>query len=112
VDASGWFRCVVFKHGANFFAKFWYSGCSFIVHGIKYVLFLFLCDVGCVLSKFGIGPGLVSMSPESSSSSSFGMWYLMKFGLMLVLFLLGRCFLFFLRGFEAFLFVLLVVCFM
>ena len=35
---------------------------------MKYVLSLLLCDGGCVLSMFGIGPGLVSMSPLRSSS--------------------------------------------
>ena len=67
IDAAVWFGCVVFKHAANCFANCSYSGCSFIVQGIKYVLFLFLCGGGCVLSMFGIGPGLVSMSPQRSS---------------------------------------------
>ena len=30
---------------------------------MKYVLFLFLCGVGCAFSMSGMGPGLVSMSP-------------------------------------------------
>ena len=73
IDVAMWFGCVVFRYAANCFAKCWYSGCSFIVQGIKYVLFLLLCDGGCVLSMFGIGPGLVSMSPQRSSRS-FGEW--------------------------------------
>ena len=36
--------------GENVFANCWYSGCSLIVHGIKYILFLFLCGAGCVCS--------------------------------------------------------------
>ena len=35
MDAVIWFGCVVFKHGENCFARCWYSGCSFIVQGIK-----------------------------------------------------------------------------
>ena len=49
--------------GENIFARCWYSGCSLIVHGMKYILFLFLCGVGCACSISGMGPGLVSMSP-------------------------------------------------
>ena len=69
VDVARWFGCIVFKHAANVFARCWYSGCSFIVQGIKYILLLFLCDDGCVVSMFGIGPGFVSMSPQRSSRS-------------------------------------------
>jgi hypothetical protein len=61
--------CVCFSIGANVFAMCWYSGCSFIVFGIKYVLALFLCIVGCVRKISGIGPGLSSMSPNFSRSS-------------------------------------------
>ena len=53
--------------GENCFAKSWYSGCSLIVHVIKYILHLFLCGFGCFCSKFGMGPGLDSMSPLSIS---------------------------------------------
>ena len=48
---------------------YWYSGCSFIVFGMKYMLALFLCVGGCVCRMLGIGPGLGSMSPLFSSSS-------------------------------------------
>ena len=47
----------------------WYSGCSFIVFGIKYALALFLCAAGCVCKILGIGPGLGSMSPHCNSVS-------------------------------------------
>ena len=36
--------------------------------GIKQVLFLCLCDGGCFVKIFGMGPGLVSMSPHRRSS--------------------------------------------
>ena len=89
-----WFGCVVFRHAANCFARCWYSGSSFIVQGIKYILFLLLCDGGCVLSMFGIGPGLVSMSPPRSIKS-FMEWLCKMFDmlveLVLMLFLV-RCF--------------------
>ena len=49
--------------GENDFARCWYSGCSLIVHSIKYILFLCRCVDGCVCNKLGMGPGLVSMSP-------------------------------------------------
>ena len=39
-----------------------------IVHGIKYILLLFLCVDGWFSSKFGMGPGLGSMSPPHISS--------------------------------------------
>ena len=55
--------------GANVFAMCWYSGCSFIVFGMKWMLALFLCTVGCVCRMLGIGPGLGSMFPHFSSSS-------------------------------------------
>ena len=98
IDVAMWFGCVVFKHAANCFANCWYSGCSFIVQGMKYVLSLLLCDGGCVLSMFGIGPGLVSMSPQRSSRS-FEVWLFRWFDMLVMLFLLVRCFclLFFLR---------------
>ena len=64
---SLWFGCVIIMLGANCFAKCWYSGCSLIVHGIKYNLHLFLCVFGCFCRRFGIGPGLGSMSPLSIS---------------------------------------------
>lgn len=31
----GWFGCVMFMMGENVFANCWYSGCNFIVHGMK-----------------------------------------------------------------------------
>ena len=37
------------------------------MHSIKYVLYLCLCDGGCVFSILDMGPGLVSMSPLLSS---------------------------------------------
>ena len=58
-----------FSIGANVFAMCWYSGCSFIVFGIKYMLARFLCVAGCVRRMFGIGPGLSSMSPHFSNSN-------------------------------------------
>jgi hypothetical protein len=98
IDAAIWFGCVVFRHAAKYFARCWYSGCSFIVHGIKYILFLLLCDGGCVLRMFGIGPGLVSMSPPRSIRS-FMEWLFRWFGMLVVLDLLVRyfCLLVFLR---------------
>ena len=75
IDVLIWFGCVAFKHGANCFARCWYSGCSFIVQGIKYVLFLLLCGGGCVLSMSGIGPGLVSMSPPKRRRSSWFVFF-------------------------------------
>ena len=54
--------------GEKVFARCWYSGCNLIVHSMKYILFLCLCVDGCVCSKLGMGPGLVSMSPLNSSS--------------------------------------------
>jgi hypothetical protein len=45
-------------------AMCWYSGCSFIVFGLKYVLALFLCVAGCVRRILGIGPGFSSISPH------------------------------------------------
>ena len=55
--------------GANVFAMCWYSGCSLIVFGMKYILALLLCIAGCVCSMLGIGPGLDSMSPHFNNSS-------------------------------------------
>ena len=52
--------------GENTFAKCRYLGCSLIVHGMKCVLFLFLCGDGCVCNILGMGPGLVLMSPLRS----------------------------------------------
>ena len=37
------------------------------MQGIKYILFLFLCGDGWVCNKFGMGPGLDSMSPHFKS---------------------------------------------
>ena len=58
----------MFMIGANCLVRCWYSGCSLIVQSIKYLLYLFLCVDGCVCRMFGMGPGLVSMSPPSSIS--------------------------------------------
>ena len=58
-----------FSIGANVLARCWYSGCSFIVLGMKYMLALLLCVVGCECRILGIGPGLDSMSPHFSNSS-------------------------------------------
>ena len=52
--------------GANVLAMCWYSGCSFIVFGMKYSLAPFLCVSGCVQRILGIGPRLGSMSPHCS----------------------------------------------
>ena len=54
--------------GENCFAKCWYSGCNFIVHSIKYFLHMFLCVDGYFCRILGIGLGLVSMTPLSSSN--------------------------------------------
>jgi len=53
--------------GANVLAMCWYSGCSFIVFGIKYVLAIFLCVVGCMRKMSGIGPGLGSILPHCNN---------------------------------------------
>jgi hypothetical protein len=63
---SGW---VWFSIGADVFAMCWYSGCSFMVFGIKYVMARCLCVAGCVRKRSGIGPGFSSMSPHLSRSS-------------------------------------------
>ena len=55
--------------GANVFAMCWYSGCSFIVFGMKYSLALFLCVAGSVCRMLGIGLGLDSISPHFSNFS-------------------------------------------
>ena len=69
VIVSWCFVCVGFMVGENCLARCWYSGCNLIVLGIKYILHLFLCGFGWVCNKFGIGPGLDSMSPHSISMS-------------------------------------------
>ena len=66
--SGGCSGCVCFSVGANVFAMCWYSGCSVIVFGIKYVL-AFFCVTGCVRKISGIGPRLSSMSPHFSKSS-------------------------------------------
>ena len=68
-----WLGWSVFSIGENVFARYWYSGCSFIVHSIKYVLYLRLCGDGCVSSMFGMGPGLVSICRLMSSCSELSM---------------------------------------
>ena len=66
--------------GENCFARCWYSGCSLIVHSIKYILFLFLCVGGCLCSMLGMGPGLVSMSPLSSiNRCEENVWFIKRF---------------------------------
>ena len=61
--------CVCFNMEANVFAMYWYSSCSFIVLGIKYMLVFFWCVAGCVRKISGIGPGLGSMSPHCNRSN-------------------------------------------
>ena len=68
-----WLGWSTFNTGENVFARCWYSGCSFIVHAIKYVLILRLCGGGCVSSMFGMDPRLVSISPLLSSCSDLSM---------------------------------------
>ena len=43
------------------------------MHSIKYVLYLHLCGGGCASSMFGMGPGLVSISPLLSNYSELSM---------------------------------------
>ena len=62
-------RMVIFSIGENVFARCWYYSCSFIVHSIKYILYLRLCGGGCASSMFGMDPGLVSISPLLNSCS-------------------------------------------
>jgi len=50
------------------------------VQGMKYILYLFLCGDGCVLSISGIGPGLVSISPPRSSNIGICIVFLCIFG--------------------------------
>jgi len=71
--------CVMFTAGANFFVRCWYSGCSFIVHGMKYIQHRFLCVDGCSVSISGIGPRLVSMSPHKCRSRCSGNLLIGKF---------------------------------
>ena len=68
-----WLGWLVFGTSENVFARCWYFGCSFIVHSIKYVLYLCLCGGGCVSSMFGMGPRLVSISLLLSSCSELSM---------------------------------------
>ena len=58
-----WLGWSIFSIGENVFARCWYSGCNFIVHVIKYVLYLRLCGGGCVCNILGMGPGFFLMSP-------------------------------------------------
>ena len=67
--------CVILSMEANVVATCWYSGCSFMVFGIKYVFVLFFCVAGCVRRIFGIGPGFSSISPHFSSSNLLMKWY-------------------------------------
>ena len=63
---------------------------------MKYILFLFLCGVGCVFNMSGMGPGLVSMSPLRRSircSESFlfcGMFFLFLCALFMFILLFMR----------------------
>ena len=68
-----WLGWSVFSTSENIFARCWYSCCSFIVHSIKYVLYLRLCGDGCASSVFGMGSGSVSISPPLSSCSELSM---------------------------------------
>ena len=68
-----WLGWSLFSTGENVFARCWYSSCSFIVHSIKYVLYIHLCGDGCVFSMFGMCLGLVSISPLLSSCSELSM---------------------------------------
>ena len=68
-----WLGWSFFSTSENVFARCWYSGCSFIVHSIKCVLYLCLCGGGCTSSMFGMGLGLVSISPLLSSCSELSM---------------------------------------
>ena len=38
--------CVFWNSGLKLVARCWYSSCSFIVIGIKYVVYRLLCAVG------------------------------------------------------------------
>ena len=40
---------------------------------MKYVLYLHLCGGGCASSMFGMGPGLVSISPFLNNCSEVSM---------------------------------------
>ena len=66
--AFGWFGCVGFMLGKKYYAKCRYSICNLIVHAMRYILLLFLFVDGCVCSKLGMGPWLVSMSPLRNNS--------------------------------------------
>ena len=68
-----WLKWSIFSTGENIFARCWYSSCGFIVHVIKYVLYLRLCGGECVFSMFGMGPGLVSISPLLNCCSDLSM---------------------------------------
>ena len=68
-----WLGWSIFNTGQNVFARCWYSYCSFIVHLIKYVLYLHLCGGGYISSMFGMGHGLVSISPLLNSYSDLSM---------------------------------------
>ena len=50
-----WLGWSIFSTGENIFARCWYSDCSFIVHSIKYVLYLRLYGDECVSSIFWHG---------------------------------------------------------
>ena len=62
-----WAMSVFCNRGAKLWAKCWYSGWSLIVFGIKYIFAFLRCGKGCLLRGHGIGPGFVSMSPQSIS---------------------------------------------
>ena len=48
-----WLWWFIFSRGENVCVMCWYSGCNFIVDGMKYVLDLCLCAGGCSLSMLG-----------------------------------------------------------
>ena len=63
-------RVIFFNTGAKIFARCWYSGCNFIVHVMKYVLYLLWYGDRCASSIFGIGPEFDSISPLLSNCSA------------------------------------------
>jgi hypothetical protein len=59
---------VVVRWGAKLSDMCWYSGFNWILLGVKYVRLLCLWSVGWFLSKWLMGPGLISMSPPKSKN--------------------------------------------
>ena len=83
----------MFRVGENLCAKCWYSSCDFIVHGMKYILLLCLCEDGCLARMFGMGPGLASLSPHRRSNKYSEIYLYLGRG-----FLCLWCFFIFLSG--------------